>query len=60
MGLTIVIKISFDYILFSYQGLPEDYMTKDFNGDDLPSAIDLLCVKHDGKYVHTFTTLLVK
>jgi len=32
----------------TFKGLPEDYMTKDFNEDDLPSAIEELCLKHDG------------
>ena len=31
------------------KGLPEDYLTKDFNDDDLPSAIDNLCKKYDGR-----------
>ena len=34
-------------------------MTKDFNEDDLPSAIEELCLKHDGKLIKLYVSLLV-
>lgn len=45
---SLVSKVRRDLLNPTFEALPEEYMTKDFNDDDWPSAIDVLCSKHKG------------